>query len=104
MLKGVKGVKHLQVRRQTGWGRVSADTGDMVGVQCSESTSPDFPRYLYYNFLGGGSIFPERYPSLPMIYLGNLVNSIDTEFGQCNSVLGFQLFWPQRSVDKRAQY
>lgn len=52
----------------------------------------------------GGSIFPERYPSLPMIYLGNLVNSIDTEFGQCNSVLGFQLFWPQRSVDKRAQY
>ena len=47
-----------------------------------------------------GSIFPERYPSLPIIYLGNLVNSIDTEVCQCNSVLDFQLFWPQSSVDK----
>ena len=70
------------------------------GFSAQGSTSPDFPKYLYYNFFFWGSIFPERYPSLPIIYLGNLVNSIDSEVCQCNSVLDFQLFWPQSGVDK----
>lgn len=64
-----------------------------LGFSAQSSLSPNFPKYLYYNFFWGGvTIFSERYSSLPIIYLGNLVNSIDTEVCQCNSVLGFQLF------------
>ena len=71
----------FQLARETWW-----------GFSAQSSLSPDSPKYLYYNFFGGVTIFSERYSSLPIIYLGNLGNSIDTEVCQCNSVLGFQLF------------
>ena len=47
---------------------------------------------IFIIILGGVTIFSERYSSLPIIYLRNLGNSIDTEVCQCNSVLCFQLF------------